>query len=234
MRSLTVLILLAAIRLVKRPDAVAAVHGAGKESSRHRAPCTHGRGRCAVPPCGAAAGFFNNQWLLADGTRNVPATLSAAARLRLPSKRDSMVLCFGISAIAAYEPPWTLGNDWFSLDGLGIADAAPGPWPAARPRRCRAARIRPEEASFSCPPGRDGHRAFHGNEIGEIGIRGEVINGLTSEVGNVSSCSVPYALRKTWNRLQGIIVCPTAGVGNPGGAEVSHGCVILQATDAHR
>ncbi len=70
-------------------------------------------------------------------------------------------------------------------------------------------------------------------KLEEIGVRGEVINGLTSDVGNVSSCSVPYALRKTWNRLQGTIVCPTAGVGHPGDAEVSQGCIILQATEAH-
>ena len=67
----------------------------------------------------------------------------------------------------------------------------------------------------------------------EIGVRGELINGLTSDVGNVSSCSVPYALRKTWSRLQGTIVCPTAGVGHPGEAKVSQGCIILQAMESH-
>ncbi len=98
----------------------------------------------------------------------------------------------------------------------------------------QAAGIRPEEVQFLVP-----HQAgtgivrFTEMKLEEIGICGEVINGLTRDVGNVSSCSIPYALRKTWSRLQGTIVCPTAGVGLPGGAEVSQGCIILQATDAH-
>jgi 3-oxoacyl-[acyl-carrier-protein] synthase-3 len=123
----------------------------------------------------------------------------------------------------------------FSLDGLGIADAAPRAMAGSTAKALQAARFRPEEVQFLVP-----HQAGTGivrlteMKLEEIGVRGEVINGLTSDVGNVSSCSVPYALRKTWGRLQGTIVCPTAGVGRPGDAEVSHGCVILQATDAHR
>ena len=122
----------------------------------------------------------------------------------------------------------------FSLDGLAIADAAPRAMASTTAKAIQAARIRPEEVQFLVP-----HQAGSGivrlteMKLQEIGVRGEVINGLTSDVGNVSSCSVPYALQKTWNRLQGIIVCPTAGVGHAGDAEVSHGCVILQATGAH-
>ena len=122
----------------------------------------------------------------------------------------------------------------FSLNGLGIADAAPRAMASATAKALRGVRIRPEEVQFLVP-----HQAGTGivrltaMKLEEIGVRGEVINGLTSDVGNVSSCSVPYALRKTWNRLQGTIVCPTAGVGHPGDAEVSQGCVILQATESH-
>jgi 3-oxoacyl-[acyl-carrier-protein] synthase III len=122
----------------------------------------------------------------------------------------------------------------FSLDGLGIAEAAPRAMAGSTAKALRESDIRPDEVQYLVP-----HQAgtgivrFAEMKLEEIGIRGEVINGLTSEVGNVSSCSVPYALRKTWNQLQGLVVCPTAGVGNPGNAEVSHGCVILQATRAH-
>jgi 3-oxoacyl-[acyl-carrier-protein] synthase-3 len=122
----------------------------------------------------------------------------------------------------------------FSLDGLGIADAAPRVMASTTAKAIQGARIRPEEVQFLVP-----HQAgtgivrFTEMKLEEIGVRGEVINGLTRDVGNVSSGSVPYALRKTWNRLQGIIVCPTAGVGHPGNAEVSQGYIILQATDAH-
>ena len=69
--------------------------------------------------------------------------------------------------------------------------------------------------------------------LDRIGVRGEVVNGLTREVGNVSSSSVPYALKQNWSRLSGTIVCPTAGVGGPGEAQVSQGCVILKATRIH-
>ena len=122
----------------------------------------------------------------------------------------------------------------FSLDGMGIAEAAPRAMAGSTAKALRESHIRPDEVQYLVP-----HQAgtgivrFAEMKLEELGIRGEVINGLTSEVGNVSSCSVPYALQKTWNQLQGIVVCPTAGVGNPGNAEVSHGCVILQATGAH-
>jgi 3-oxoacyl-[acyl-carrier-protein] synthase-3 len=122
----------------------------------------------------------------------------------------------------------------FSLDGLGIAEAAPRAMAGSTAKALRETHIRPDEVQYLVP-----HQAgtgivrFAEMKLEEIGVRGEVINGLTSEVGNVSSCSVPYALGKTWNQLQGIVVCPTAGVGNPGNAEVSHGCVVLQSTKAH-
>ena len=105
---------------------------------------------------------------------------------------------------------------------------------SATAKALRGMGIRPEEVQFLVP-----HQAGTGivrltaMKLEEIGVHGEVINGLTSDVGNVSSCSVPYALRKTWNQLQGTVVCPTAGVGHPGDAKVSQGCIILQATEAH-
>jgi 3-oxoacyl-[acyl-carrier-protein] synthase III len=123
----------------------------------------------------------------------------------------------------------------FSLDGLAIGDAAPRAMAAATVEAIRKTGIRPEHVRFLLP-----HQAGTGivrlaaMKLEDDGVRGELINGLTSDVGNVSSCSVPYGLRKTWDRLQGTIVCPTAGVGNPGDAKVSRGCIILQATKTHR
>ncbi len=72
-----------------------------------------------------------------------------------------------------------------------------------------------------------------GMKLDEIGVRGEVVNGLTTEVGNVSSCSIPFALRKAWSTLDGIIACPSAGVGSPGQARITQGCILLQATPLH-
>ena len=67
-------------------------------------------------------------------------------------------------------------------------------------------------------------------KLEELGIRGEVINGLTRDVGNISSSSVPYALQQNWDRLHGTIICPTAAVGRPGRAQLSQGCIVLKAT----
>lgn len=123
----------------------------------------------------------------------------------------------------------------FRLDGMGIADIAPRAMSAAVAQALVARGLRPEDVRFIVP-----HQAgtaivrLTSMKLDQLGIRGEVINGLTRQVGNVSSCSVPYALKQTWNRLDGIIACPTAAVGNPGMAEVSLGCVLLESTLAHR
>jgi hypothetical protein len=70
-------------------------------------------------------------------------------------------------------------------------------------------------------------------KLDEIGVRGEVVNRLTTEVGNVSSSSIPFALRKAWWTLDGTIACPSAGVGSPGQARITQGCIVLQATQLH-
>ena len=70
-------------------------------------------------------------------------------------------------------------------------------------------------------------------KVEQLGVRGEVLNGLTMRVGNVSSGSIPYGLKKAWPRLVGTVACPTAAVGPPGACEVSQGCVILRATPRH-
>jgi 3-oxoacyl-[acyl-carrier-protein] synthase III len=122
----------------------------------------------------------------------------------------------------------------FSLNMMGIADAAPRAMADATAEALRATGIRPQDVDFVVP-----HQAgtgivkFTGMTLDQIGVRGELINGMTSTVGNVSSSSVPYALKQTWNRLHGTIVCPTAGVGRPGVSQVSQGCVILRATQHH-
>jgi 3-oxoacyl-[acyl-carrier-protein] synthase III len=119
----------------------------------------------------------------------------------------------------------------FSLDGMGMGDAAPRAMADAVAKSLRVLKIRPEDVQFVVP-----HQAGTGlvrlaaMKLEEIGIRCEVINGMTSEVGNVSSCSIPYAIKRMWQRLDGTIVCPTAGVGPPGDARVSQGCVVLRAT----
>ena len=122
----------------------------------------------------------------------------------------------------------------FSLNMMGIADAAPRAMADATATALQTVGIAPDEVSFVVP-----HQAGAGivrltaMRLDHIGVRGEVINGLTREVGNVSSSSVPYALKQNWSRLSGTIVCPTAGVGRPGQAQVSQGCVILQTTRIH-
>jgi 3-oxoacyl-[acyl-carrier-protein] synthase III len=122
----------------------------------------------------------------------------------------------------------------FSLDGMGVADTAPRGMTQGIERALDATGVSPADVRFVVP-----HQAGTGiirlaaMKIEELGISGEVINGMTSQVGNVSSCSIPYALLKNWNRLDGIIACPTAAVGRPGFPEMSQGCVLLRATPLH-
>jgi 3-oxoacyl-[acyl-carrier-protein] synthase-3 len=122
----------------------------------------------------------------------------------------------------------------FSLDGMAIADVAPRAMASAVGQAIQATGIRGEDVRFVVP-----HQAgtgivrFTATKLEIAGIRGEVINGLTQHVGNVSSCSIPYALKQTWQRLSGTVACPTAAVGSPGAAEVSRGCILLAATPWH-
>jgi len=122
----------------------------------------------------------------------------------------------------------------FSLDGMGIADIAPRAMASAVGKAIQATGIRPEDVRFVVPhQAGSGIVRFTGMKLESCGIHGEIINGLTQHVGNVSSCSIPYALKRTWQRLSGTIACPTAAVGSPGAREVSQGCILLRATPLH-
>ena len=122
--------------------------------------------------------------------------------------------------------PWRLV---FSLDMMGLGDEAPRGMADAAAKALQATGIRPEQVDFVVP-----HQAgvsmvrLTAMKLEELGIRGEVLNGLTRNVGNISSSSVPYALQQNWGRLHGTIICPTAAVGNPGFASLSQGCIILK------
>ncbi len=117
----------------------------------------------------------------------------------------------------------------FSLNGLGIGDAAPRAMANATADILRATGVRPEDVRFVVP-----HQAGSGivrlatMKLEGIGMRAEVINGFTKDVGNVSSSSIPYALKRVWHVLDGMIACPSAGVGPPGKARVSQGCILLE------
>jgi 3-oxoacyl-[acyl-carrier-protein] synthase III len=122
----------------------------------------------------------------------------------------------------------------FSLDGMGIADIAPRAMAAATLSAVKAVGLCGEDVQFVVPhQAGSGIVRFTATKLETSGVRGEVINGLTKKVGNVSACSIPYALKATWNRLSGVIACPTAAVGSPGAREVSQGCVLLKATPLH-
>jgi len=122
----------------------------------------------------------------------------------------------------------------FSLDGMGVADTAPRAMAEEIDHALTAAKIPVGQVRFVVP-----HQAGAGivrlatMKIEALGVHGEVVNGLTAEIGNVSSCSIPFALRSEWDRLEGLIACPTAAVGRPGMAEMSQGCILLQSTPYH-
>lgn len=121
----------------------------------------------------------------------------------------------------------------FSINLMGIAEAAPRAMADATAKALRTTGVPPEEVEFVIP-----HQAGTGivkltaMTLERIGVGGEVINGVTREVGNISSSSVPYALKQNWGRLKGTIVCPAAGVGRPGRAQVSQGCIVLKSRGA--
>lgn len=122
----------------------------------------------------------------------------------------------------------------FSLDGMGIADVAPRAMSSAVDKAVKATAIRGDSVRFVVPhQAGSGIVRFTGMKLETLGIGGELINGLTQTVGNISSCSIPFALKRTWSRLSGIVACPTAAVGSPGVAEVSQGCILLRATPLH-
>ena len=122
----------------------------------------------------------------------------------------------------------------FSLDGMGIADTAPRAMAGALSHAIAAAGIDSRDIAFVVP-----HQAGSGivrltaMKLEQAGIGGEVVNGLTQRYGNTSSGSVPLALAQSWDRLHGIVGCPTAAVGRPGKAEVLEGCILLRSTSHH-
>lgn len=122
----------------------------------------------------------------------------------------------------------------FSLDGMGIADAAPRAMADALAGALTVANIAKDEVRYVLP-----HQAgmaivrLAAMKIEQLGVQGEVINGLTQRVGNVSSSSIPFGLKKQWSQLRGLIACPTAAVGPPGRAEILQGCLLFRATQLH-
>ena len=122
----------------------------------------------------------------------------------------------------------------FTIDGMGIADAAPRAMSNALAKSLSETQLRAQDVARVVP-----HQAgaaivrLTAMKMEDIGIRAETANGLTSQVGNLSSSSIPFALQHLWHGLHGIVACPTAAVGNPGEATISQGCVLLQSTPLH-
>jgi 3-oxoacyl-[acyl-carrier-protein] synthase III len=123
----------------------------------------------------------------------------------------------------------------YSLDGMGIADTAPRAMASAASEMLEGIGWRPEDIDYIVP-----HQAgaaivrLAEMKIRDAGFKAEVINGMASQVGNVSSGSIPYTFSKKWNELNGNILCPIAGVGPPGKSFVVQGCIALKATEIHQ
>ncbi len=117
----------------------------------------------------------------------------------------------------------------FTLDGMGIADTAPRAMAAAAKEMAGKHDLDPAHVDHIAP-----HQAglgivrLTGMKLEEAGFSKPPINGLTVNIGNISSASVPYTLKKHWQNLYGHILCPVAAVGSPGKKEVSQGCLLLR------
>ncbi len=120
----------------------------------------------------------------------------------------------------------------FSLDGMGIADSATRAMAHAASEMSEVVGFRPDRVQHILP-----HQAgtaivrLTEMKLRDAGFTGEVINGMTSEIGNVSSGSVPFAISKKWDQLDGNILCPVASVGPPGKSLVMQGCIALRSAD---
>jgi 3-oxoacyl-[acyl-carrier-protein] synthase III len=118
----------------------------------------------------------------------------------------------------------------FTLDGMGIADSASRAMAIAACEMLDVAGFRPENVQYVVP-----HQAglaivrLTEMKLREAGFTCEVVNGLTSEIGNASSGSIPFALSKKWQRLDGNILCPVGSVGPPGKSVVFQGCIALRS-----
>jgi 3-oxoacyl-[acyl-carrier-protein] synthase III len=117
----------------------------------------------------------------------------------------------------------------FKLDGMAIADAAPRAMANAASNLANSVGLDPQDVQFIVP-----HQAgeaivrFTEMKLRENGFSGEVINGLTRDVGNVSASSIPFAIKQNIDRLSGNIVCPAASVGQPGENHVMEGGILLR------
>ena len=120
----------------------------------------------------------------------------------------------------------------FSMDGMGIADTAPRAMAASADELLNANGVEPSEIQHIVP-----HQAGNGiirlasMKFEQLGLTADVVNGFAKNIGNVSSGSVPFALRKLWSELSGYVLCPVAAVGSPGRPEVSQGCLLFEVCD---
>lgn len=122
----------------------------------------------------------------------------------------------------------------YSLDGMGIAETAPRAMSAAVAEALAETGFAAKDLQFVVPhQAGSGIVRFTGMQLEGLGIESQLVNGLTRHTGNVSACSVPHALHHEWQRLHGLVACPTAAVGAPGQPEVLQGCILLKSTAHH-
>ncbi len=122
----------------------------------------------------------------------------------------------------------------FSLDGMGIADAAPRAMASAASKMLDETGWTTRNIDYIVPhQAGSGIVRFAEMKLEEAGFTADVINGMARDIGNVSSGSVPYTLNKLWNQLDGNILCPIASVGPPGECTVAQGCIALRSTPIH-
>lgn len=120
----------------------------------------------------------------------------------------------------------------FSMNGMGIADTAPRAMAASAADLLKSNGVDPSEIHQIVPhQAGDGILRLAGMKFADVGLTAEVVSGMAKEVGNVSSGSVPFSLRRLWRKLHGNVLCPVAAVGDPGKREVSRGCILLRSTN---
>lgn len=193
--------------------------------------------------CSQTAGLFGDMasatLLTGTSSRRHPVHFEIlhAAATKQPAERPAFDFRVGGRVPVPTPEGGTTHEDGrlvYSLDGMAIAEIAPRAMAAAVGSALEAGRLAPDDVRFVVP-----HQAgtgivrFTGMKLEELGVRGELVNGLTRQTGNTSACSIPHALSQTWSRLRGVVACPSAAVGSPGKPEVLQGCILLRTTAAH-
>jgi 3-oxoacyl-[acyl-carrier-protein] synthase III len=123
----------------------------------------------------------------------------------------------------------------WTMDGVGVLYAAGPAMSGAVNRALDSLRLPTAEIQWLLghQPGRKVMERAAGG-LREQGYRGELPLDLTARTGNISCSSIPHALVRHWDQLDGLVACPAIGMYAPGSKFMSQGCLMFEAVPVSR